>query len=89
MKTKKGFVLRSLGREYILVSEGLEAADANKMISMNETAAFLWKAMEGKDFDVKTLAQLLANEYDIDLEIAEKDVTSLLETLEKANILED
>ena len=89
MKTKKGYVLRSLGREYILVSEGLEAADANKMISMNETAAFLWKAMEGKDFDVKTLAQLLANEYDIDLEIAEKDVTSLLETLEKANILED
>ena len=88
MKTKKGFVLRSLGREYILVSEGLEAADANKMISMNETAAFLWKAMEGKDFDVKTLAQLLANEYDIDLETAEKDVTSLLETLEKANILE-
>ena len=89
MKTKKGFVLRSLGREYILVSEGLEAADANKMISMNESAAFLWKAMEGKDFDVKTLAQLLANEYDIDLEVAEKDVTSLLETLAKANILED
>ena len=89
MKTKKGFVLRSLGREYILVAEGLEAADANKMISMNETAAFLWKAMEGKDFDVKTLSQLLANEYDIDMETAEKDVTSLLETLEKANILED
>lgn len=89
MKTKKGFVLRSLGREYILVSEGLEAADANKMISMNESAAFLWKAMEGKDFDVKTLAQLLANEYGIDLEIAEKDVTFLLETLAKANILED
>ncbi len=45
MKTKKGFILRSLGKEFILVAEGLEAADANSMVSMNESAAFLWKAV--------------------------------------------
>ena len=30
MRTKKGYVLRPLGKEFILVAEGLEAADANK-----------------------------------------------------------
>lgn len=87
MKTKKGFVLRSLGREFILVAEGLEAADVNKLISMNESAAFLWKSVEGKEFDANTLMDLLMEEYGITREVAEKDVTSLLETWKRADII--
>lgn len=87
MKTKKGFVLRSLGKEFILVAEGLEAADANKLISMNESAAFLWKAVDDKEFDSNTLINLLMEEYGIDREVAEKDVTALLETWKKAEII--
>ena len=87
MKTKKGFVLRSLGREFILVAEGLEAADVNKLISMNEWAAFLWKSVEGKEFDANTLMDLLMEEYGITREVAEKDVTALLETWKRADII--
>lgn len=87
MKTKKGFVLRTLGKEYILVAEGLEAADANRLISMNESAAFLWKAVEDKEFAPETLMNLLMEEYGIDCEVAEKDVTSLLETWKQAEII--
>ena len=87
MKTKKGFVLRSLGREYILVAEGLEAADANRLISMNESAALLWKAVEDKEFDADTLISLLIDAYGITHEMAEKDVASLLETWKKAEII--
>lgn len=87
MRTKKGFVLRSLGKEYILVAEGLEAVDANKLISMNESAAFLWKAVEDKEFDLDTLINLLMEEYGIDHEVAEKDVTALLETWKQADII--
>ena len=87
MKTKKGFVLRSLGREFILVAEGLEAADANRLISMNESAAFLWKTVEDKEFDADTLINLLMEEYGIDREVAEKDVASLIETWKKAEVI--
>lgn len=87
MKTKEGFVLRSLGREYILVAEGLEAVDANRLISMNESAAFLWEAVDDKEFDADTLINLLMEEYGIDREVAEKDVTSLLETWKQAELL--
>lgn len=87
MRTKKGYRLRPLGKEYILVAEGLEVEDANQMISLNATAAFLWEAVEGKDFDAETLAQLLVDEYDIDIETAKKDVMPLLQTWEKAGII--
>ena len=89
MKTKKGFVLRSLGREYILVAEGLEVTDANKMLSLNESAAFLWKAVEGKEFDTDTLINLLMEEYGISREVAEKDVTPLLQIWKNAAVITD
>ena len=87
MRTKKGYRLRPLGKEYILVAEGLEVENANQMISMNATAAFLWEAVEGKDFDAETLAQLLMDEYGIDIETAKKDVLPLLQTWEKSGII--
>ena len=89
MKIKKGYRLRPLGKEYILVAEGLEALDANTMVSMNATAAFLWEAVEGKTFDAETLVQRLLEEYDVDSERAEKDVEALLQTWRKADIIED
>ena len=87
MKTRKGFVLRTLGKEYILVAEGLEAVDANKLISMNESAAFLWKSLEDKEFDNETMIQLLMDEYDITHDVAEKDVEAFLQTLKKADVV--
>lgn len=87
MKIRKGFTLRSLGKEFILVPEGLEAVDFTRMISMNETAAFLWKALEDKEFDNETMIQLLIDEYDVSRDVAEKDVDSFLQTLKKADVV--
>ena len=88
MKTRKGYSLRTLGNEYIIVADGLEAVDFSHMVSMNESAALLWEAVEGKDFDANTLADLLMENYDISRETAEHDVAVLLETWRKANIIE-
>ena len=57
------------------------------LISMNESAAFLWKAVEDKEFDADTLISLLIDEYGITHEVAEKDVASLLETWKNAEII--
>lgn len=88
MKTKNGFVLRTLGKEHILMPEGLEVADTTCMISLNETAAFLWKAIEGKDFDSDTLVSLIVDEYEVTPEVAKNDVDALLQTWEKAGIIQ-
>ena len=65
MRTRKGFTLRPLGKEYILVAEGLEIADYSQMVSMNGTAAFLWQEVEDKDFNADTLAELLVDHWNI------------------------
>jgi len=88
MKTRKGYTLRDLGSEYILVAEGLEAVDFTRMISMNASAAFLWKEVEGKDFDANTLADLLVEAYGITRDVAICDVEALLKTWESANLIE-
>ena len=79
MKIKDGFVLRNIGDNYMVVGEGLAQIDFNKIISLNDTAAFLWKAVQGKDFDVETLRDLLLGEYDVDETTALKDATALVE----------
>ena len=88
MKTKKGFSLRTLGQEYILVAEGLEAIDFNRMISMNESAAFLWKEVEDKEFDAETLMGLLVDNYGISREVARHDVAVLLESWIAAGVID-
>ena len=89
MRTKKGYTLRPLGMEYILVAEGLEVADASRMISMNSTAAFLWQEVEGKEFDAQTLADILIDNWKISPETAKNDVAALLKSWVAAEIVED
>ena len=88
MRTKKGYVLRPLGVEYILVAEGLEAADANKIISMNETAAFLYRKAQGIEFTPETLAGFLTEEYEVAEETALKDAKVLCQQWIDAGIAE-
>ena len=50
MKIKKGFVLRQVCGENVIVGEGLDAINFGRMLCLNETAAWLWqKAQESGD----------------------------------------
>lgn len=74
MKTIKGFVLRPLGNEFILVGESVSLVNFNKMITMNETAAFLWQKVDGLDgFTAADLQHFLLDEYEVSAEQALKD----------------
>ena len=88
MKIKDGFVLREMCGEYIVAAEGLQHINFNKLISLNSTAAFLWKALEGKEFTTKQMAELLVEEYDIDMELALTDSANLCKSWQEAGIAE-
>ena len=88
MKTKDGFVLRELCGENIITGEGLEHINFNKLISLNSTAAFLWNSVVGKEFTVESMAQLLVDEYEIDMELALKDSATLCQAWIDAGIAE-
>lgn len=88
MKLKEGFVLRPLGTEYIVLGEGLAQVDFNKMVTLNETAAYLWKEVEGKEFTAETLKNLLLDRYDVSEEIAAKDAEAIAAKWIEAGIAE-
>lgn len=88
MKIKKGFVLKDICGESIIVAEGKENIDFTKIISMNESSAFLWESVKDKDFDAETLKHLLCEKYDVDDATAENDAKALLDSWIEAEIVE-
>ena len=88
MKTKKGFKLRTICGENIIVAEGVENIDFSRIISMNESVAFLWKNIQGTDFDKEKLVNLLLKEYEVDEATARGDVETLVEKWLEAGIIE-
>lgn len=88
MKTKKGFNLRNICGENIIVAEGIENIDFSRIISMNDSAAYLWKKIQGQDFSSETLTQLLLEEYDVDEQTARNDADTLISKWLEAGIIE-
>jgi hypothetical protein len=89
MKQKKGFVLREVCGEKVIVAEGVETIDFGKLISLNGTAAWIWeKASELGDFTAKQLADALCSEYDVDANRALSDTEKLLAEWQRAGLIE-
>ena len=91
MHTIPGFRLRKLGNEYILVGESMELINFNKMITFNETAAFLWEQAEQlstKDgFTASDLCKALCNEYEVSPEQALTDVDATIKSWLDAGVI--
>ena len=87
MRAKKGFRLRELGGDYILIGESVELVNFNNIITFNETAAYLWKQVEKKEFDINTLTQLLLDEYDVTEDIAREDAQATIDDWKEIGII--
>jgi len=89
MKAKKGFNLREVCGEQIIVAEGKENIDFSNIISMNESSAYLWKKVQQMEsFTADDLAQLLTEQYEVEYEVALKDATTLAGQWVEAGIVE-
>ncbi len=88
MKKIKGLMMRKLGRETMLVAESLELIDFNRIISLNESAAYIWEALPDTSFNSKNIEKLLIDRYDVDIETACKDAKELVDMWFEAGIVE-
>ncbi len=73
MKIKKGFVLRSVGGENIVVPVGAMSKQFHGMINLSESGAFLWNFYTEEHSVDDGVAKLLS-EYEVEEEIARRDV---------------
>ena len=89
MKLKKGFVLREVCGENVIMGEGLETVNFNKLINLNETAALLWKkATELGDFTAEQLADALTETYEVSREQALSDAEALTARWKEVGLIE-
>ncbi|MCI1785004.1 MAG: PqqD family protein [Bacteroidales bacterium] len=77
MKLKEGFVLRRICGKDVLFNEGTDQVDMSRLLSLNETASYLWNSVAGKEFDAGYLADLLVGKYNVDKDTALKDAENL------------
>ena len=87
MRILEGFVLRSLCGGHIVTGEGLARVDFSKVISLNDTAAYLWEQIQDKDFTPEELVALLTERYDVDAQQARADVDKLLASWREAGLI--
>lgn len=87
MKKKKGFILRRIAGEAVIVGESLELIDFDSIVSLNTSAAYVWEALGDGPFDGETVARLLTDRYDVDADTAHTDARELLDGWLQAGII--
>jgi len=88
MKLKEGFMLRQIGSDFVIVPEGVDVVDFNKLISVNGSAKYLWESLQDKDFEEEEVARLLTDKYEVDEAVALKDAGTLLGKWKEIGLLE-
>ena len=89
MKIKSGFLLRSIAGTQIVVPTGSRCREFNGMITLNDTAAFIWKKLEeglGEDGIFKAILDVYV---DVDEPGARKCVRHVITKLREAGCIED
>ncbi len=88
MKIVKGFTLRSVAGEMIVSGESVAQINFNKLIALNESAAYLWGEVIESDFTVEKLAELLVAKYEIDSERALNDAAAVAKSWADVGLVE-
>ena len=95
MKAKKGFKVTDVCGSHIIIAEGEENIDFSNIISRNDSALLLWNSIQGKDFTVEDLADILTDNYQLDdntplpKEQALKDAQEVANQWKEAEIIEE
>jgi len=73
-------VTRKTGDECVLIPVTNNIADMNSVYTLNETGAFIWELIDGKN-SIEELINAVVSKYDADYNIATKDVFSFIEKM--------
>ncbi len=85
MKLKEGFILREVAGDIVVIPSG-DTLDLNMMITLNETARFLWERLERGAEEADLVAALL-QEYELTEAHAQKSVAAFVEKLKENDLL--
>ena len=89
MKLKKEYKVRSMAGENVVIMQGAMGSDMTRIISLNNSSLLLWNALQDKEFEVADVANILVENYGIDLATAERDAKAWVEKLHECNLIDN
>ncbi len=87
MIRKESFLLQTVGGEHLLVPLGSQVMDTNGIITLNETAAFIWDLLE-EERTIEELTTAVAGRFEVSRGQAESDITLFAEKLDQNGLLQ-
>jgi hypothetical protein len=87
MKIKEGFMLRNVADNYIVVPVGKASLEFKGLINLNSVGAFIWECLE-KETTMEEVIDKVIKEYNIDNELATRDVNNFINKLVEAKLLD-
>ena len=88
MKIKKGFLMREVAGENVVIAVGEAAIQFKGMIRLNPTGAFLWRLLE-TETDEAAMVDAMLEAYETDKATAEKDIRAFVDAIRAAGLLDE
>lgn len=89
MNIKSQFIMRKVGPEYLIIVPQSGAVDLTNVFHLNNTAAWLWEELRGREFSIDTVIDLLIARYDIEHSQALTDAFKFINLLTENGFLDD
>ena len=86
MKVKNGFILRKVGKQFVVAATGEASKNFNGMIRLNDEAAFAFGQLQGGT-TVEELVAALVEKYGGNEAEVREDVANFLDKLKEADAL--
>ena len=86
MKVKNGFILRKVGKQFVVAATGEASKSFNGMIRLNDEAAYAFELLQ-KGITEEDLVAALLEKYPADEAETKADVANFLAKLKEADAL--
>ena len=87
MKFKEGYKVRSMAGENVVIMQGTAGSDMTRIISLNDSSLLLWNELQGKEFEVTDVANILVDNYGIEIETAVTDARAWVAKLQECELV--
>lgn len=87
MKIKKGYLVKEVAGQNVVVSTEKREIDFDYIIHLNDTAKLLFEALMEDDLSIDDLVEILTENYEVSEEEALIDVEAFVEMLKLNEIL--
>lgn len=87
MKFKEGYKVREIAGEHVVIMQGRFGVDMTRVIALNESSFLLWNELQGKEFSVEDVKQVLLDNYEVEEAVAARDAEAWIAKLAECNLI--